>query len=1138
MAIRLAVLVLLCAALALGQAVFGNITGNVTDQAGAAVPNAAVTVRDLDRGVVYKSATNASGNFTQTHLLPGHYEVRVTTAGFADFVATADVQVDSDTRVDAQLQISQTSTSVTVTGENPLLKVDRADVSNTLTAAELGKLPILDRNITTLLVALPGAGLYSGNSGPATDENQQRDQQTPVNGQLGYSNGFLLDGAENHSNILGISVIVPNPDALEEFKVTSSNYDAQFGNVSGALMQAATKSGTNEVHGSAFEYLRNDFFNAADPFSGVDPPIRWNQFGGSLGGPIRKNKLFGFFAYQGTRRDLGGTVITTVPTPAERSGNLTSLLGNYICADGSTSATGCASPAYVNTTEGAKVPAQAGMVFDPNTGNSDGTNRQAISTNGQVNVVTPAPAIEKLLSNIPLPNFGGTGQIFNNYETTVRETSDADQYDGRVDYNIGDHHHVFGRYSLANFLLYGPGAFGAEAGGPSPFGYAGDSPSRNQSLALGYTYTITPSLIADFRFGYYRYRVHSLPEGYGTTPALDAGLTGLNRGAPDTSGMPAFYINGDGGFDFGYSLGVNSCNCPLSETENQFQWVSNWTKQAGNHTVQWGADIRRDQQRRIDSSTHRAGEVTFSDGVTGDATIDTLANGNATTGAALASFLLGDPSGFVQQFTGPGFYPALRQTRLFFFGQDTWRISPKLTLTVGLRYENYLPQVGAQPGSAATFDPTTGEVVVAGIGGVPRNMGIKPYDLGFAPRLGIAYRLFPKTVLRAGYGRSFNAAGVGAVFAQNPEIDPPVQFVQNLTQPNPYTTNIPTFLTTGPPAPPTPPIGSNGRYPLPNGVSVYFYFYPLDSYRIPLSDSWNFTVQHEVTRNLTVEAAYVGNVGRHLFLNLNENQAVPGPGDYDPRRPFYKFGDTQAIYDVCNCDNSSYNSLQIKVQKRVTQGLDFLASYTWSKALDNGEGGYGFANNYDVRADHGPASFDRTNAFTLMHNWDLPFGRGRHFGSNISKVADAVAGGWRFSGVTTVYSGLAFTPTISNAPLVNADFNYFRPDIIGNPNVANPNANLWFNPAAYTAPQQPYRNGDAGKGTLRGPDSIVLNLALAKVFTITERKTLELRWENFNALNHVNLGLPNATVDVSGAGQITSTASPMRQMQLGLHFRF
>ena len=361
--------------------------------------------------------------------------------------------------------------------------------------------------------------------------------------------------------------------------------------------------------------------------------------------------------------------------------------------------------------------------------------------------------------------------------------------------------------------------------------------------------------------------------------------------------MPAFYINGDGGFDFGYGLGVNGCNCPLSETENQFQWVSNWTKQKGNHTIEWGTDIRRNQQRRMDSSTHRAGEVTFADSVTGNSDLDTLANGNATTGAALASFLLGDPSGFVQQFTGPGFYPALRQTRLFFFGQDEWRVTSKLTLTLGLRYENYLPQVGAQPGSAATFDPATGDVVVAGIGGVPRNMGIKPYNLGFLPRIGIAYRVTPKTVIRAGYGRSYNAAGVGAVFAQNPEIDPPVQFVQNLTQPNPYTTAIPTFLGSRAAAARPPPIGYNGRYPLPDGISVYFFFDPPGAYRIPQADFCNFSIQHEFTHTLTIEAAYVGNVGRHLFLNENRNQAIPGPGDYDPRRPFFKYGDTQAIYD-------------------------------------------------------------------------------------------------------------------------------------------------------------------------------------------------------------------------------------------------
>jgi hypothetical protein len=448
--------------------------------------------------------------------------------------------------------------------------------------------------------------------------------------------------------------------------------------------------------------------------------------------------------------------------------------------------------------------------------------------------------------------------------------------------------------------------------------------------------------------------------------------------------------------------------------------------------------------------------------------------------------------------------------------------------------------VGTKPGSAGTFDPLTGEAVVAGVGSTPRNMGIQAYNWGFAPRLGLAYQVQPKTVVRAGYGRSFNAAGVGAVFAQNPELDPPVQFVYNLPAANPYGNAVPTLLTTGVPPPPFPPVNlTTGRYPLPDGVSVFFYFDQPNAYRIPLSDFWNFSVQHEFSSTMSLDVAYVGNVGRHLFANENRNQAVPGPGDFNPRRPFFpQFGLEQGLFDVCNCDNSSYNSLQAKLEKKVSHGLDFLLTYTWSKAMTDSEGGYNFDNNYDLRNDHGPASWDHTHALTLLHTWDLPVGRGRRFQSNASKAVDAVIGGWRFSGVSTLLSGAAFSPTVSNAPLLNADFNSVRPDIVGNPNVSNQSAALWFNPNAYTAPQQPFRDGTASKGSLRGPAQYVFNLSLSKTFVITEGKTLEFRWENFNAFNIDNLGLPNNTVDVSGAGQITSTATDMRQMQFGLHFRF
>ena len=1121
---------------AFGQAVSGNIEGTVTDPSEAAIPSAEVTIRDLDRGLSYETKTNTDGNYVQTHLLAGHYEVQVRAPGFAEFLAKVVVQVDATARVDAALTIQKAGTEVTVTAEAPLMKMDRPEVSANLTGGEIDKLPVLDRNLTQLILIMPGA--QENGWQHASSENPQGGIQIDANGQFFFSNGFLLDGTENNSSILGIAVVVPNFDSMEEFKVSTSNYDAEFGSVSGALIHATTKSGTNQVHGTLFEFLRNSALNAADPFSGLKPPIRWNQFGGSFAGPLRKDKLFGFFDYQGTRRRTGGSLISTVPNAAERSGDLTAFLGDYICADGTTSATPCAIPVTVSTTEGGTTAARAGLIFDPSTGNPDGTGRSAFTSGGQPNIIPVAGPIANLMNSLPMPNFGSPGDFANNYVSGASEKFDSDQYDGRVDWNISSKQRLFGRYTIADFTKQSPGAYGLIPGGPSPFGFAGQSLVRNQSFALGWTYTLSPTLITDFRFGAFRYRVFVQPNGIGTTPATDAGLPGLNLGTAGTSGMPAFTIDGNGGFAFGYSLGVNQCNCPLRQIENHFQWVNNWTKQSGNHMLKWGMDFRRGQQLRIPSDDHRSGESEFTEGVTGDAGVDLVTNGSAPTGLALASFLLGKPSSFDRFFTGIGYTPGLRQTRLFFFGEDTWRATPKLTLSYGLRYENYLPQTAAHPGGAGMFDPTTGEMLAAGIGSVPANMGVKAYNRGFVPRLGVAYEWRPKTVIRAGYGHSYNPSALGAIFGENPELNPPINNPQVLSQPNAYT---PAFsLLTGPPLPVNPVVGSDGRFPLQSNLSVFFYFFPLDSYRVPMVQFWNVSVQHQFSPDTTLDIAYVGNVGRHLYVNPATNQAVPGPGDLDPRRPFFKLGITWPIFGVCNCDTSNYNSLQVKLQKRVAHGLDFLATYTWSKAMTHTEGGYSYDNAYDFKGVYGPAGWDHTHALTLVHAWDLPFGKGRRWASDMHPVVDGVIGGWRFSGITTLLSGPAFTPSISFAPLLNTDFSGVRPDIIGNPHVSSPNRGLWFNPNAYTAPQQPFSDGTASKGSLRGPAEYVFDLSLSKDFRIAEGKTLEFRWENFNAFNHTNLGLPDATVDDSTAGVITGLVigATMRQMQLGLHFHF
>ncbi len=1136
-AIAVAAIAFIAASTALAQAVSGNISGTIQDASGAVLPNANITITDLDRGTVYRTQSNQDGNYQQTHLLAGRYQVKVESPGLGVFTGNATVEVNATTRLDATLTPANVATTVNVTDATPLLTTDRAEVATTFTGGQVQQLPVLDRNVTNLLLIVPGTELNSWQHSAA--ENPQQGIQANTNGQFFTANGFLLDGTENDSAILGIAVINPNIDALQEFKVSTSNYEAEFGSASGALIQATTKSGTNQWHGSLFEYLRNNLTNATDPFTKLNPPLRWNQFGGSVGAPILKDKLFGFFDYQGTRRRTGGSVVTTVPTAAERSGDLTNLLGSYICSNGTVSTTPCGTAAMVTTTGGASVPARAGMVFDPSTGNpATGVGREVFAQNGVVNMVPVAAPMAKLLSLLPLPN-NGPG-FTNNYVSDGVQRFDSDQYDGRVDYNWSTKTHAFGRYTLADFNNYSPAAFGDLAGGPSAFSFSGDSIDRNQSLALGLDHTFSPTFITDARFGFYRYRIRVQPNDVGTTPATDAGLPGLNTGSPETSGMPAFYINGNGGFNFGYALNVNQCNCPLKETENQFQWVNNWTKILNNHTLKFGVDVRRGQQQRIPSDSHRSGEITFNSSTTGDPTLDTLAGGVVSTGAALGSYLIGLPGTFSRYFTGSNYYPGLRETRLFLFAQDSWRITPKLAVDYGLRWEDYLPQTAAKPGGAGSFDPSTGDVLAAGIGSVPLNLGVKAYNLGFAPRIGVAYQADEKTVIRTGYGISFNPGGLGSVFGQGADYNPPIVNPQVVNQPNPY---VPDFnLLNGPPAPANPPVSASGRYPLPNHIGINYFTWPLDAYRIPEVYFWNFTVQHRFASDLALEVAYVGNVGRHLTEEVNENQAVPGPGDFNPRRPYYVlYGLTQGIYQYCNCDTSSYNGLQTKLQKQFSRGLDFLLTYTWSKAMTNTEGGSNFGNVYDIQADHGPASWDREHVVTLQHDWDLPFGRNRHWNLGNNAIANAVLGGWRLSGTHIWGTGLPFTPLVSNAPLLNADFAQVRADVIGNPSLPNPSASLWFNPAAFTEPEQPFRNGTAGRNSLRGPALAVSNLSLAKNLLSSERRSLELRADAFNVFNHVNLGLPNnGTVDIdqSNAGQITSVQVPMRQMQFGLHFQF
>ncbi len=744
--------------IAKGQTVSGSIIGTVTDASGAGVPNATVKITDQNKGTVTTTVTNESGNYSKAQLIPGTYTIEVESKGFRKSVSRdVNVNVNESARVDMAMQVGEVSEQVEVTAAAPLLQTDRADVATMYNTQQLLNLPSFDRNFQAYELLTPGAQRLTWNH--ASSENPQGSQQIQVNGQAFAGTSFQLDGTDNQDPILGIIVINPNLDSITETQISSQNYDAEFGLAAAGLMNVSTKSGTNQIHGSLFEFLRNnspgfqDF--ARNPFNSSEnvrvPPTVWNQFGGSIGGAIIKNKLFYFGDAQLTRRRDGSSVKTSVPTLAARNGDLSG---------------------YLNGGQN--------QIYDPLTGDpTTGIGRTAF-----VNNIIPAsrlsPQALNIIKLLPLPNApGDPGKPYSgNYVASGSRAFDVNAWDTRWDYFINEKSSLFGRYSTQAYNQHAAGAFGELIGGPAldNINFAGVSDVRNQSLALGYNRTINPTLLTEFRFGFMRYRVNVSPNGLGTSPAKDAGIPGLNVDNTFTSGLPAFFIQGDGGTNLGYSLGTNQCNCPLAERESQYQFVNNTTKVFGNHSFKFGADLRFAQNLRVPSDSHRAGELTFNNGYTANVL---SANGNTSGGLGLATFLLGQTTGFSRYYSNSTDAQE-RQKRFFWYGQDTWRITPKLTVNLGMRWEMIFPETVNKAGNGANLSLTDGLLHVFGVGQTS-NHGIQDMNWrNMAPRLGVAYQLNPKTVIRAGYGWSYSLGTFGTIFGHNVTQNLPVLGNQQL----------------------------------------------------------------------------------------------------------------------------------------------------------------------------------------------------------------------------------------------------------------------------------------------------------------------------------------------------------------------
>jgi len=1099
----------------LAQAVYGSIFGTITDQSGAAVVGARLTVTSIQKGTKIETTSNAVGNYGVTHLIPDEYDVRSEAPGFNVVESTGvPVYADQAARVDLQLQVGGNQEMLTVSAEDiPLMKTDRADVATTFTEEEIDNLPLFNRNFTSLELLTPGTSQFGWQHTSA--ENPQGGIQIMVNGQHFSGTSFQLDGTDNRDPILGIIVINPTLESVTETKVTTQNYDAEFGQALAGVVTVQTKSGTNDFHGSAFEFRRTGWGQARNPFTQPPdrplPATKWNQFGGSMGGPLIKSRLFFFGDYQATRRSTGASARLNVPTDLVRS----------TCLD--------ATIPYCDLTEYPQ------PIFDPLTGSQ--------FTNNQIPRSRLSPQALNLLKLLPGPNVSAAG-ISQNFIASGTEQFNDDEFNIRVDHNSSEKLDLFGRYSFADFRHHAVGAFGAIAGGPglSSDNFAGRSLARNQSIAAGLNYVVRPDLLADFRFGFFRYHVNVLPNDLGTTPAKDAGIPGLNLGDTLTSGMPFMFVDGQDNDQF--TLGT-LCGCPLLENEEQFQWVTNWTKTAGNHTFKWGADFRYAQNLRVTAGgPPRSGGLSF---------FNSRTQGPSGGGLGLATFLLGDVE-FFDRYANSINDAGERQKRWFFYGQDTFRVTRKLVLNYGLRWEIYFPQSVTGKGAGGWLDLGTGLINVAGFGNVNLQGNVKNNFTNFAPRLGVAYQATSKTVVRLGYGRSFDVGVFGSNFGHTATQNLPVLVAQQLHPSS--NTGVVFNLSKGPSAPDFPAVPPSGQFLLPDQVAAFALPRKI---RLPTLDAWNLTVQREITPTFSLSAGYVGNKGTHVFAgdsaNYDVNQAtIVGFGNLNTnqRQPFFnKFGWTQQINYFGSNASDNYNSLQVVMEKRFTKGYEFLVHYTWSKAMSYDSDYYAI----DPKLNYGVGNTSRKHIFVLSSVVQLPVGRDRTLLGSVSPIINGIVGNWSLSGNMTWESGLPFSPSYSSCP-VDRDTGPCRPNLVGPVHITG-NRNGYFT-ATEGVPLQPNGTpgdtigpwqrpasgtfGTAARNSLFGPDFFQADVSIAKHFALREAISLEFRADIFNVFNKVNLDTPLTCVDCQGGGTITNTAfmgaALQRQIMFSLRLQF
>jgi hypothetical protein len=1132
-------ILLVAARPAMGQAVNATLLGTVTDSSGAAVASAKVTITETNTGISRTSQTNDSGNYVFPDLPPGTYTVTAEQPGFKRASrASIDVIVNTTQRVDLDLQPGDVSQTVTVEAETPILQTERADTGRKLETVLTQNLPLgTNRNFQNLLNIVPGTTRATFQHSQFF--NASSSLQTEVNGQLRQGNNYQIEGIDDNERTGLLQILVPPLESIQTVDVSTSNYDAELGRASGAVVNVILKSGTNNFHGAAYEFVRNSYFNARNFFDPSVGHLAYNYFGGNIGGPIKKNKLFFFADYLKVYDHEANTNQVTIPTMAFRSGDLSSVKTLATCQKNPTdcniynpfsgSANGTGRQQFVATS----APGQA-TVPGPN-GAVDAFNPACTNAAGCPNVI-PSALINsisaKLMAFLPPPTAAGNT---NNYFALLPFHKDTDFVDAKVDANLTDKDRLSARFSYQRPSILQAPIFGI-AGGPAQGNFEGSGLQNTYSIGLNYNRFFSNTLVAEFRVGAGWYHNEAHNTDFGTNTSTTLGIPGVNLDKTITSGIVGVTINGG---TFSNPLIGFSASLPWVRSETNIDFANTWTKILGNHTVKFGVDLRRVRDALLQEQTFSPrGLYTFNDGQTA---LNTGSGATVTSfGNNFASFLLDVPGQAGRDLAT--FFPNYRATQFFAFVQDKWLVTPKLSADIGVRWEFYPPATPAATGGFSNYNPTNNTLVVSGIGGNPNDLGIATHYKYFAPRLGLAYRLTESTVLRAGFGISYtpfpdNSYAYNFPVRANNQFDPAVTTFGPAVLPS----GQPATFANGFPALIQPTIPSNGIITNPTVASAYFVVN--QSFKNPYVESWNAVIQHSLPWRFVLDLAYVGSHSVDTVVNYNLNAAtVVGQGK-NGQPEFPTFGRTANTNLLFAGYSSSYNALQVKFDRKFSGGLTATTAYTFGKGMGFQQGDDGGLTFYiNQRRNYARNDFDRTQTFVQSIVYDLPFGRGKRLVS--SGVGAAILGGWRISSFMTIMSGLPLFFTDSGTSL-QAPGNTQTPNLVAPVQILHGvgTKSPWFTTSSF-APPVGATFGNVGRNYLSGPGFFNLDAALSKSIRFTERYNLDLRLEAFGATNTPQFffasnggGAAGLTRNSSSFGQITS-ATGGRTLQLGAKFNF